>query len=227
MELVRPLDTFPEPSPLATARIKRRLSVEQAARRSGLAVDEVEWIEEGRLYRFPSQAAAVAAAAVYATALGIGRHEARKLAGLPTLPGGTINPLGRLIGAAAIAALLSALAVMVIAPNRGPATRTVVAASDPTLAPPWKISVTVLNGAGDITWTRQVASRVGAMAYRIERVGRADRFDYPRTAVYYEPGAEKIAVRLARQLGVSTRSLPAGSHGLQLVVIVGQHRGPG
>ena len=59
----------------------------------------------------------------------------------------------------------------------------------------------MLNGAGDINWTRQVASRIQSLAYTVKKVRRADRFDYPQTAVYYPPGDRLIAVRLARQLG--------------------------
>jgi transcriptional regulator with XRE-family HTH domain len=228
-QVVHPLDTYVEPSPLAEARTGRGLSVPQVALRSGLSVQEIEWLEEGRLYRFPSQSAAITAAVVYATALGIDRREARKLAGLPVAGGPfRVNPVARMVGAAALAALLSVLAVMVLVPGmRGQETRTVVAAADPTLPPPWKIGVTVLNGSGDIDWTRRLASRIGAMAYRIKKVGPADRFDYPQTTVWYQPGGSKVAVRLARQLGVVARPLPGGTQPLQLVVIAGPERGPG
>ncbi len=228
-QVVHPLDTYVEPSPLAEARTGRRLSIQQVALRSGLSTHEIEWLEEGRLYRFPSQSSAITAAVVYATALGVDRREARKLAGLPVIGSPLrVNPVARVIGAAAIAALLSVLAVMVLVPGiGGPQTRTVVAASEPNLPPPWKIGVTVLNGAGDIDWTRRVATRVGAMAYRIRKVGPADRFDYDRTTVWYQPGGASIAVRLARQLGVVAKPLPGGTQPRQLVVIVGPERGPG
>ena len=45
--------------------------------------DEVTWLEEGRLYRFPSSDSALLALLLYSTGLGIGRREARRLAGLP------------------------------------------------------------------------------------------------------------------------------------------------
>ena len=64
----------------------------------------------------------------------------------------------------------------------------------------WKISVDVLNGGGDINYTRRIADRIGSKAYRIERVSRADRFDYPETAVYFHTGGERIAERLAEEL---------------------------
>lgn len=228
-QVLHPLETYVEQSPLADARTSRTLSVQQVAVRSGLSVQEIEWLEEGRVYRFPSQNAAITAAVVYATALGIDRREARKLAGLPVVGSPLrVNPLARVIGAAAIAALLSALAVMIVMPGmRDERTRTVVAAADPNLPPPWKISVTVLNGGGDIDYTRRVASRIGAMAYKIHKVAPADRFDYGQTSVWYEPGGSGIAVRLARQLGVTARPLPGGTQPLSLVVIVGPELGPG
>jgi transcriptional regulator with XRE-family HTH domain len=229
VNLAPPLETYLEPSQLGELRAARGLSVEELARRSGLTLDEVVWLEEGRFFRFPTQNAAVLAAIVYATTLGIDRHQAQELAGIPSHGNPLrVNPLGRLIGTAAIAALVSALLVMIVMPGlRGERTRTVVAAADPNLPPPWKIDVDVLNGAGDINFTRDVASRIGSLGYLIHKVARADRFDYPRTAVYYEPGSEAIAVRLARQLGVTTQTLPPGSHPRQLVVIVGPPRGPG
>ena len=104
-----------------------------------------------------------------------------------------------------------------------------VAAAAPAkpLPPPWRIAVDVLNGTGDIVRTRQVASRIGALAYTIHRVGRADSFDYAQTAVYYERGGRANAIRLARRLGVITRPLPGGTNARRLVVVVGPQRGPG
>src|SRR5919206_540003 len=100
------------------------------------------------------------------------------------------------------------------------------AAAEAKLPPPWRVDVDVLNGSGDINYTRRVASRIGAVGYRIHHVGRANRFDYVRTAVYYEPGGQPLAVRLARQLGVVTMPLPNGRNPHRLVVIVGPHKGP-
>ena len=58
------------------------------------------------------------------------------------------------------------------------------------LPPPWRISVEVLNGGGDITYTRRVADRIGSFAYQIKKVSRAGRFDYPETSVYFPPGGK-------------------------------------
>ena len=75
-----------------------------------------------------------------------------------------------------------------------------------------------------MNYTRTVADRIGAMAYRIERVTRATRFDYTRTAVYFPPGAEALANRLAAQLEVPALPLPGGTNNRRLVVIVGPAR---
>lgn len=230
MELVRPIVPIRERSPLASARIKRRLTVEEAARRAGLAPDQVTWLEEGRVYRFPSADDALCATLLLASALEVDRREARELAGLPVPPRPLgVNPATRLVVVAALSALLTAIAAFVLAPSLGgPAAKPDAALAQAAALPkPWQISVDVLNGAGDINWTRQTASRIQSLAYTVKHVGRADRFDYPQTAVYYERGGRSIAIRLARQLGAVTRPLPGGSNAKRLVVIVGPQRGPG
>src|SRR5881398_2623731 len=75
-----------EPSPLASARLQRKLTVDEAARRAGLTPEQVEWLEEGRVYRFPQADDALVATVLYATALAIGQDEARSLARLPIQP---------------------------------------------------------------------------------------------------------------------------------------------
>src|SRR5437660_12887617 len=83
MELVKQLERSGDESPLARARLHRQLTVEETARRAGLSVEEVRWLEEGRVYRFPRPDDALAATVLYASALGIENREARELAGLP------------------------------------------------------------------------------------------------------------------------------------------------
>jgi transcriptional regulator with XRE-family HTH domain len=226
MELVHPLEPSGEESPLARARLQRQLTVEETARRAGITADEVRWLEEGRVYRFPRPDDALAATVLYATALRIDNREARELAGLPVPPLPIErNPLPRIIviGAAVIALII--LATLLAISRAG--------GDDPAggpgaiLPPPWRIQVTVLNGSGDINYTRQVASRIGAFGYGIKKVGRADAFTYPQTAVYFPPTCEAVAVRLAKQLGVATKPLPGGTGACQLYVIVGPARGPG
>ncbi len=56
------------------------MTVEQAAKRAGLTADQVEWLEEGRVYRFPSTDHAIEATLLLASALDIGPQDARRLA---------------------------------------------------------------------------------------------------------------------------------------------------
>jgi transcriptional regulator with XRE-family HTH domain len=204
-----------EPSALARARVHRQLTVEEAAKRAGLTAEEVGWIEDGRLYRFGSSEKATLALLLYATALGVSRREARRLAGLPLLEPTSSN---RLLVLGGIVAIVLAVAAVFTLPQYLPRGGGNQAAAQ-KLPPPWKISVDVLNGGGDITYTRRLADRVGSMAYQIKRVSRAQRFDYPETAVYFPPGGEGIGRRLAEQLGVDARPLPAGKNPRRLVVI--------
>ena len=70
-----------ELSSLGVARAKRRLTVDEVAKRAGLSREAVEALEQSRLYRFPSMNEAVAAAVLYTSALGISQNEARHLGG--------------------------------------------------------------------------------------------------------------------------------------------------
>jgi hypothetical protein len=235
VQLVSPvpqqLEVVTDRSALAAARLHRRLTPEEAARRAGLTPDQVEWLEEGRVYRFPSTDHAIEATLLLAAALEINHREARSLAGLPVPPRPLdVNPVGRLAVVAALSAALMALVAFVLVPAvAGSPAHEVdpVVAQAATLPKPWKIHVEVLNGAGDINWTRQVGSRIQSLAYTVKKVARADRFDYPQSTVYYSPGGRLVGIRLARQLGFVTRPLPGGTDPNRLVVIVGPHRGPG
>jgi hypothetical protein len=153
----------------------------------------------------------------YSHALGIDRREALELAGRPARQG-MPEALPRILAAAALAAIFAVVAVALADPrlagNQG-------RADAAGLPPPWRISVDVLNGSGDINHTRRIADRIGALAYQIARVRRADRFDYRETAVYYQPGGKAIARRLAANLGAETKPLPGGDDPRRLVVIVG------
>jgi hypothetical protein len=232
MEFARTLEVAPGPaadeSPLARARLHRQLTVDETARRADLSPEEVQWLEEGRLYRFPTPDRALLATVLYATALGIEHREARALAGLPvsSIPFIT-NPWRRLgaVGAIGLAVLAGVLAVVLAKSPQKQASAAAAAAA--TLPAPWAIKVVVLNGSGDIVYTRSIASRVQALSYRVTHVGRASSFNYPQTQVYYPPGAEAIGIRLAKQLGVPVQPLPGGLDPRRLVLIVGPQRGPG
>jgi transcriptional regulator with XRE-family HTH domain len=230
MELVEQVEAGAD-SPLARARVHRQLTVEETARRAGIGPEEAKWLEEGRVYRFPSADDALLAALLYGSALGIDNREARELAGLPVPPAPVErNPLPRLIvlGALLVAAAISASVVLLSrGGGRGGAAGSGAAASAVALPPPWRVSVSVLNGSGDINYTRQVASHIQADGYRIEHVGRADSFNYLETAVYFPPGCDALALRLAKQMGVASKPLPGGTGACKLYVIVGPARGPG
>jgi transcriptional regulator with XRE-family HTH domain len=222
-----PVEREPDDSPLAHARLHRQLTVEETARRAGIPVDEVRWLEEGRIYRFATPDRALLAAVLTATALGIDHREALELAGLPVPPKPLeSNPLRRLAAVGAVgAAVLAASLAVVLAQSHAPKVAAATAARA-ALPAPWAIKVVVLNGSGDITWTRQIASRILALSYRVTHVGKAGSFNYPQTQVYYPPGGQAIGLRLAKQLGAPLQPLPGGSDPRRLVVIVGPHTGP-
>jgi transcriptional regulator with XRE-family HTH domain len=226
MELVHQLEPPGDESPLAKARLQRRLTIEETARRAGLSPEEVRWLEEGRVYRFPSADDALLAALLYATALGVDAAEARRLAGLPALPSLIRrHPRARyLVLAAAAVAAGVALAVVLVPHGGGKKAGSPSQAAN--LPPPWRIPVTVLNGSGDMVYTRRVADHVLSLAYRVRKVGRADNFNYPVTAVFFPPRCEGVGARLAGQLGVTAKPLPGGTGTCQLYVIVGPPRGP-
>jgi transcriptional regulator with XRE-family HTH domain len=222
MELARPLATEPPAptSPLTSLRLQRKLTVEEAAKRAALWPEQVEWLEEGKLYRFQRHDTAVLALLRYATSLGIDHREARRLSGMPVEPPAR-RPVGRWLAAGTALAVLVA-ATLLFAIGRGDNGSAAAQLHGSALPPPWKVSIDVLNGSGDINYTRRVASRVGSFGYRIQHVTRANRFDYKQTAVYFEPGGGALAQRLASQLGgVAVHPLPGGTNKRRLVVIVG------
>jgi LytR cell envelope-related transcriptional attenuator len=233
MQQARTLEPVPtgEESPLARARLHRKLTIDEAARRAEITLDEAHWLEEGRLYRFPTADQALLAAVLYATALGVDHREAMELAGLPVPPRPLeANPWMRFATMAAFAGLVLAAVLAVAFARDGSqqaAKPSASAAAASTLPAPWAIEVVVLNGSGDIVYTRTVASRIQAMSYRIEKVGRASSFNYPQTQVYYPPGGEAIAERLAKQLDVPIQPLPGGHDPRRLVVIVGPEKAVG
>jgi hypothetical protein len=196
-----------------------------------MEIDQVKSLEENCMYRFGSNADALAAALVYATALGISEREARQIAGLP-VASRLVDPWS-LRRTMAIFAFLAALGMLVwfgFRPELGgnaPASATPAAASpaaaDPTkaLPEPWEIQVDVYNGTGAGNAAASMANKVAGLAYQIRNVGNAKRDDYTKTLVYYAPGGQEIAARLAQELGVGTAALPGGDNPNRLVVIVG------
>jgi len=208
---------------LAAARLHRQLTVAGAARRAGIPEDEARWLEEGRIYRFRSTDAAILSLLLYATALGIDHREAQELAGV-AVPPKPFEPgaRARLVAVAAVAALVAALVTAVGFSKLGDTATLKPLPRAPQLAPTWKVSVDVFDGAHNIVHARTVASKIGGFGYQIERVRKATSSKYPRTTVYYEPGGDAYGARLANQLGVTTAPLPGGKNPRRLVVIVGR-----
>jgi hypothetical protein len=231
MEGARDLEAIgsADESPLARARLHRQLTVDEAARRANVSSDEVHWLEEGRLYRFSTPDRALLATVLYATALGIDHREALELAGLPTPPL-PANPIRRLGAFAAVAALVVAAVLAVVlarSSSQAKPKASAAASAASTLPAPWAIKVVVLNGSGDIVYTRTVASKIQALSYRVTQVGKASSFNYPQTQVYYPPGGEAVGLRLAKELDVPAQPLPGGTDARRLVVIVGPERAVG
>ena len=182
MAFVPPLEPSSDRSPLAAARLRRQLTLEDAAKQAKLTPEEVSWLETGRLYRFPSSESATLALLLYATSLEIDRREARELAGLPVPPQAARPQPGPPDRHARRRARRSSSRSVPPSPSsraRPPSDAQADAARAEKLPPTWKVSVDVLNGSGNIVYTRRVADRITSLAYTVRSVRRADRFDYP------------------------------------------------
>ena len=217
-------------SPLVAARLRRQLTIEEAAARASLDVDAVKSIEESRTYVFPSTADAIATAVVYASSLGITEREARELAGLPVESVAERWSLHRWAFVLSFTIAFAALMIFVLRPQffaESPPAATPAPAVKPAvpaepLPEPWEIQVDVYNGTRAGNAASGMANELAGLAYRIGTVKNADRRTYSQTRVYYPPGGEEIAERLAQELGVGTTALPGGDDPLRLVVIVGR-----
>src|SRR5450756_1945349 len=103
LALVSALESGAAATVFATARLRRQLSQEEVAQRSGITAEQVSWLEEGRVYAFRSPEDALVAALLLASGLEIDNYEARELAGLPVFPRSIQrNPRGRLAAAALV-----------------------------------------------------------------------------------------------------------------------------
>jgi len=225
-----PPEASDDTSPLVAARIRRGLTVEEAAARARLDPEVVRSLEEGRIYRFRTVHQALANALVYANALGVRDRDARELAGLPRGPREGWS-LRRWSAVAAFLVALGCLGWFAILPELRTEERPATAVVDlqETLPPPWEIRVDVFNGTTVPNAATRLANELaGPLAYRVGTVENADRLDYVQTRIYYPPGNEDIAERLAGQLGVESAALPGkGRDQNRLIVIVGRDRSGG
>jgi hypothetical protein len=211
--------------------LSRRLTLEEAAARANMDVEQIKSLEENCLYRFGSNADAVSAALVYAASLRITEREARRLAGLPEPS--RLDPWSprRMLAALAFLLTCTSLAWFVVWPQIFPEADDAIAGSSPaahasTPAVPlparWQIQVDVLNGTNRGNAAAGLANQIAGLAYKMGRVGNAKERNYQKTLVYYPPGADAIAQRLGDELGVETVALPGGDDPLRLLVIVGK-----
>lgn len=242
-------------SPLARARIRGTLTLEQAAASAGISADEARWLEEGRLYRFADADAAIAATIAYAAALGALAEGARTSAAHAESRARRPRRRRLVLAAAALLAIGIAIAVAAAALEQsGSAGKGAAAKAAGQVATPAPAAAAqaasagiggttadgTLNGAGGgpaigalvvdtvdaagrPAAARALAARVRKLGYRVGRVTSARRTDEPDTAVYFEPGGDAAATRLARALGLPSRPLPAGANPRRLVVVIGQH----
>lgn len=216
-------------SPFGAARLSRRLTLEQAAARAHMDVDAVKSLEDNCVYRFGSNAEALAAALVYAASLRITEREARRLAGLPTPSRMEPWSLRRTLAALSFLLTCTALVWFVARPQIFSAGTEAAAAgpaqSAPAPLPPrWEVEVDVYNGTAVGNAAAGLANTIAGLAYRIGTVKDAKESNYEQTLVYYPPGGLEIAERLAGELGVETVALPGGDNPHRLVVIVGRAR---
>ena len=188
-------------------------------------------LEEGRIYRFPSVSDALAATLVYATALGnLGARgaQARRVARRPRL---LVVPAHRRDRGPGRDGRARRLALRHPAGARGGHTGgapSTPAEAQTKLPPPWEIRVDVLNGTSTPGAATSLSNEIGGpLAYRMGTVGNAPRLDYVQTRVYYAPGSEAIAQRLADELGLEITELPSGKDPNRLLVIVGTDQAAG
>ena len=91
--------------------------------------------------------------------------------------------------------------------------------SNPLTTPPSKINVRVLNGSGIKGQGRKAADELIALGFSVTSVGTAQRSDYARTTVLYDPGYDQSARTLAA--AANTSVLRANGNGRVLTLIVG------
>ena len=218
----------PEGSPLAAARVRRRLTVEEAAARAGLSVEDVRCLEESRIYRFPSVDQALATALVYGNALGVSEREARRLAGLPAGPrdglvargAGSPSPPSpprspRSAGSSSFRSSAADEAASGSAVAQASCRRPGRFASTSSTAREVPNAATVLaNEVG------------GPLAYRVGTVENASgsTTSDARLLPAGELGRSPSASRRISDVG--TQALPSGEDPSRLIVIVGRDRAP-
>ena len=224
MELARPLAAEPpaQTSPLTSLRLQRKLTVEEAAKRAALWPEQVEWLEEGKLYRFQGQRHRRARAAALrdlardrpprgAPALGDAGRAARATPGRP-LARRRRGARGRRRG-------------HVRRSRSGSAAATAPRPRSSTARPcrrRGRSRSTCSTAAATSTTRAGWRASVGSFGYRIQHVTRANRFDYKQTRSTSSPAAPGSPSAWPRSSAASPmHPLPGGTNKRRLVVIVG------
>src|SRR4051794_7480565 len=173
------------PSPLEVARTRRGLTREEAAALTALSVDEITWLEEGRLYRFRSSHVAVAAATPYAAALDIDHREALELAGRPVPPRSGDSRRSRLLvlGGVALVLLLVIASLGAVSWLTGTTGRG--SGSSAKLPPTWQVTVDVLNGSGDLFYTPKIPHQIKGAPYPPRPPPKARNLRHKATAGHH------------------------------------------
>ena len=189
-------------SPLARARIRGTLTLEQAAASAGIKADEARWLEEGRLYRFADADAAIAATIAYAAAIGALEEGARTSAA--RAQSGARRPRRRrlVLAAAALLAIGIAIAVTTAALEQpGSAGKGTAAASAGQAAAPARAATAraVAAGPGGGTGAGSANSAgTGARAIATLVVDTIDGAGRPAAALALAARVRKLGYRVGR-----------------------------
>jgi len=87
---------------------------------------------------------------------------------------------------------------------------------------PKMVKVKVLSGNGKISSAKAVSKKLAALGYRIENIGKAPRSNFNVSMVYYAPGYQSEAQRMAAHLGSDAVSKPlTWSSTFHIIVVTG------
>lgn len=87
---------------------------------------------------------------------------------------------------------------------------------------PKMVKVKVLSGNGKISSAKAVFKKLAALGYRVENIGKAPRSNFNVTMVYYAPGYQGEAQRMAAHLGSDAVSKPlTWSSTFHIIVVTG------
>ena len=229
MQQARILEPVPssDESPLARARVHRQLTIDEAARRAGVAPEECTGSKRAgsTAFRPPTARCSRRCSTRRRSSSTTARRSGWRGCDVPPIPP-EANPLKRFGAITAFAALILA-AVLAVA----------FARNESTGKPNASVARRPRRAAGAVGDQGRRAER--QRRHRLHAHGRVAHpgavvpnpegrqgggFNYPQTQVYYPPGGQAIGERLAKQLDVPMQPLPGGNDPKRLVVIVGPEK---